>query len=46
MTDDEALKRGAEAGYALGLALKDIIDPKQLEIALRAAMVAMSKVKS
>lgn len=41
MTDDEALKRGAEAGYALGLALKDIIEPLKLQIALMAAMAAI-----
>jgi hypothetical protein len=44
MTDDEALKRGAEAGHALGLALKDIISPKQLQIALMAAMAAIALV--
>jgi hypothetical protein len=44
MTDDEALKRGAEAGWALALALKEIIDPRQVEIALKAAMAAIALV--
>lgn len=44
MTDDEALKRGAEAGRALALALKDIIEPRQLQIALMAAMAAIGLV--
>jgi hypothetical protein len=39
--DDKALKRGAEAGYALAMALKDVISPEQLQIALRAAIEAL-----
>lgn len=41
MTADEAVKRGAEAGWALRQALNEICDDKS-EVAIRAAVVALT----
>ena len=41
MTDDEALRRGGEAGLALGEALREVCVGRG-EIAIRAAMAALA----
>jgi hypothetical protein len=41
MTAEDALKRGAEAGWALGLTLKEVC-PEQSEIAIKAAIIALN----
>jgi hypothetical protein len=40
LNDDEALERGAEAGWALGFAL---ICPARSEVAIKAAIAALEK---